>query len=96
MIKCDCDERIGIEINSVKVFNELKDFFEKQQELGVFVEVPVKKPHYQSNDILGNTINWYANKWYKCRCCGTLWEFDYPEFPASGFVRKFENGYILH
>ena len=35
---------------------------------------------------------WYADKWYKCKCCGTLWEFRYPDFPAKGFVRKFEDG----
>ena len=29
---------------------------------------------------------------YKCNVCGCLWEFEYPDFPAKGFVRKFENG----
>ena len=34
----------------------------------------------------------YADKWYKCKCCGTLWEFLYPDFPMKGFVRKFPDG----
>ena len=28
-------------------------------------------------------------------CCGCLWEFKYPDFPAKGFVRKFADG-IYH
>lgn len=40
----------------------------------------------------GNAVKWYADKWYKCKDCGALWEFDYPDFPASGFVRKFDDG----
>lgn len=31
-------------------------------------------------------MEWYANKWYRCNKCGTLWEFNYPDFPAKGFV----------
>ena len=30
MTKCDCNERIGIKINSWKQFEELKEFFEEQ------------------------------------------------------------------
>ena len=30
MMKCDCSERIGIEINSMKLFEDLKKFFEEQ------------------------------------------------------------------
>lgn len=30
MISCDCDERIGIKIDSWKQFEELKEFFEEQ------------------------------------------------------------------
>ncbi len=37
-------------------------------------------------------IKWYATKWYKCNSCGCLWEFNYPDFPAKGFVKKYENG----
>lgn len=28
MIQCDCDERIGVKINSWNLFKELKKFFE--------------------------------------------------------------------
>lgn len=92
MIKCDCDERTGIEINSWKQFQELKMFFDEQIEKKIFIEVPVEQPHYVGYSSNGNALKWYADKWYKCVICGALWEFVYPDFPAKGFVRKFEDG----
>lgn len=92
MMNCDCNERVGIEINSVKLFKELKAFFREQVNKGIFLEVPVETPHYIGYDIYGKAIKWYANKWYRCKDCGTLWEFQYPDFPAKGFVRKFGDG----
>lgn len=88
MRKCDCSERIGIKINSWKLFEELKAFFEEQVKQGIFVDVPVEKPCCVGHHDDGTTLEWYADKWYKCRCCGTLWEFEYPDFPAQGEVRK--------
>lgn len=92
MINCDCNERFSIDINSIILFKEMKYYFQEQVDQGIFVEVPVEIPHYIGYDINGNIIKWYANRWYKCKCCGSLWEFDYPDFPAEGFVRKFEDG----
>lgn len=46
MMNCDCNERVGIEINSVKLFKELKAFFREQVNKGIFLEVPVETPHY--------------------------------------------------
>ena len=63
-------------------------FFEEQVKEGRFSEVPVEKPYC-------NGFEWKADKWYKCICCGCLWEFKYPDFPAKGFVRKFSDG-IYH
>lgn len=88
MKKCDCDERIGININTIKEYEALKSFFDEQVEKGIFIEIPVEKPHYVGNDMKGNAVEWYANEWYRCCECGTIWEFDYPDFPAKGFVRK--------
>ncbi len=34
MRRCDCDERKGTEINSAKLFEELKDFFNMQVKKG--------------------------------------------------------------
>ena len=90
MKKCDCDERIGIKINSWKQFQELKIFFENQEKNGIFIEVPVKNPYYIGYDKKGKATEWYADKWYKCLECGVLWEFKYPDFPAQGFVKKFD------
>lgn len=85
---CDCDERIGIEINSWKQFEDLKKFFESQVKKGIFVEIEVKKPLYVGHTFYGKKIKWYADKWYQCVVCGTIWEFEYPDFPATGSVRK--------
>lgn len=93
MTKCDCEERIGIEINSIKLFDELKIFFKKQVDSNIFFEVKVESPYYVwINETSGEKVEWYASKWYKCGICGTLWEFNYPDFPTIGFVRKYQNG----
>lgn len=96
MVICDCNERMGIEINSYSLFIELKTFFERRVGKGVFEDIPVEKPYFQGYNIpineIQNEYKWYADKWYKCKACGTIWEFQYPDFPAKGFVRKFEDG----
>lgn len=51
MISCDCDERIGIKIDSWKQFEELKEFFEEQVKKGIFIEIPVEKPYYIGYDV---------------------------------------------
>ncbi len=89
--KCDCNERITTDVSTEKTFQELKNFFSQQVELGIFKDIPVTEPFYVGEGKL-ERISWYANKWYKCNYCGCLWEFDYPTFPGKGFVRKFEDG----
>ena len=91
MMQCDCHERYGIEVDSYDMFEELKNFFQKQIEKGVFREIPVEEPFYIGKGA-SKIIKWYADKWYKCNVCGTLWEFEYPDFPTCGEVRKFERG----
>lgn len=86
--QCDCDERIGIKINSWKQFEELKGFFEEQVKKGLFVDVPVEKEYYAGHSGTGKEMKWYADKWYRCLECGALWEFVYPDFPAQGYVKK--------
>lgn len=92
MIKCDCEDRIGIIIESNKMFKSLQTFFREQVEKGVFYEIPVKTPLYIGKGASGEVLEWYADKLYKCNICGTLWEFQYPNFPAYGEIRKFEDG----
>lgn len=96
MINCDCHERIGIEINSYQLLLELKTFFEEQVKKGLFLELPVVEPYFQGYNLPPDKVKdeykWYADKWYKCKKCGTLWEIKYPDFPAKGFVRKFADG----
>lgn len=90
-IECECTERFGTKINSVALFEEIKRYFEEQVSLGLYEDVPVKEPYYvwQSGQ---DKKEWYADKWYKCKICGCLWEFVYPDFPANGEVRKFPDG----
>lgn len=92
MIKCDCNERTGIEINSIKLFEDLKEFFESQVKKGIFSDIKITVPYYTGYDVDDGEMKWYADKWYRCNACGVLWEFVYPDFPAKGFVRKFEDG----
>ena len=91
MKNCDCNERIGIEINTWKQFEDLKKFFDNQVRDGIFADIAVKLPFYVGYDGERN-MEWYADKWYKCNVCECLWEFIYPDFPAKGLVRKFPNG----
>ena len=96
MNQCDCDERIGVEINSFQLYEELRKFFEHQVQEGVFCDIPVELPYFCGYGLkpeeAKDEFKRYADKWYKCKCCGTLWEFRYPDFPAKGFVRKFPDG----
>lgn len=94
-INCECTERIGIEIDSFRLFEEIKGFFQEEVNKGVFEDLSdYSRIWYKhggtETKILRDTI-----KHYKCRMCGCLWEFRYPEFPASGRVRKFSDG-IYH
>lgn len=88
-LKCDCKERCDAKINSYKAFIELKEFFEDQEKQKVFSDVKVNAPFYIGYSCLQKRyIKHYATKWYKCNVCGCLWEFQYPDFPANGHVRK--------
>ncbi len=84
-VTCDCGERVGTIISSWKQFNELKDFFSARVGSGVFADIPVEQPYWVRRPVIH-----YAEKWYRCGGCGTLWELHYPDFPATGLVRKFE------
>lgn len=71
----------------------MKGFFSEQVDKGIFSDVEVAEPYYTGySQMQKKEVKWYATKWYKCVRCGCLWEFKYPDFPAKGFVRKFEDG----
>ena len=88
---CECSSRYPAEIDSASLFAEIKDFFEEQATLGIYDSVPVTQPYYywQSG---GRVAEYFADKWYVCKVCGCLWEFQYPDFPMKGEVRKFADG----
>ena len=89
-MECDCIERCGTVVCSLKEFDRLSVFFENQVKNGIFKEV--------FNDKFYNIYRYYSRfgidvRWYKCRCCGTLWEFIYPDFEkTNGHIRKFKDG----
>ena len=87
--KCNCDNLYETEINSLELFQELKEYFEQTVKQGTFNDIVVKKPYhvYESPE---NTIKWYAKKWYQCPLCHCIWEFKYPDFPAKGAIRKLD------
>jgi hypothetical protein len=88
---CECDNRYPAEIDSQALFSEIQAFFDGEVLSGVYADVPVTKPYY-SWFADGKSKKWYADKWYQCQVCGCLWEFQYPDFPANGAVRKFVGG----
>ena len=91
-INCECADRFETKIDSFKLFEEIIIFFQEQVNKKIFDDFSdYSKIWYLDG---GSERNIYRTtlKHYKCRACGCLWEFVYPEFPAYGFVRKFEDG----
>jgi hypothetical protein len=92
-ITCECRNRFETKIDSFNLFQDIKSYFENQIELGIYEDILVKRPYYTGySNIKNMDIKYYTTKWYICKVCGCLWEFNYPDFPAQGFVRKFDNG----
>lgn len=87
-VKCECSNRFDTSIKSLKEYKEIKDFFEHQVEIGNYIIIKPRLPYFVSTE-----KEWFANVWYKCKICSCLWEFNYPDFPAAGFVRKFPDGH---
>lgn len=92
--KCDCRTLQGWEIGTNKALEETRSYFQARTQSGLFTEIAVTAPYY-SWRAGPKSRNWFADKWYTCNCCGCLWEIVYPEFPAKGFVRKFNDGVYL-
>lgn len=90
-LKCECCNRYETDINSINAFNEIKSFFDEQVINGIYLEEQVIRPYYVWTDDKEH-IEYYATKWYRCMVCGCLWEFNYPDFPAKGFVKKYVDG----
>lgn len=88
MINCDSEKRYGTEIISLKMFDEINDFFIRCCNNKIYKEKKIKKPYYLHNYFL----RCYADKWYRCKCCGTLWELKFPDEKGGAWVRKFSNG----
>lgn len=88
MIKCDCGNRYGAEITSLKMFDSINAFFIECKNKNIYKEIKIKKPYYTYNYFL----RCYADKWYRCRCCGTLWELEFPDEKGGAWVRKFSDG----
>ena len=85
---CDCSERIGVEIDSMKLFDEIRVFFQEQVDKDVFIDLTDYSTIWHEHGGTEKEIYRDTTKKYKCRSCGCFWEFCYPEFPASGRVTK--------
>lgn len=90
-VKCLCNELSSCDIISAKQLNQIKNFFDVNLKKHIFFEDNNKYPFYEWSDG-EQTISYIAQKWYRCKICGCLWEFNYSDFPPQGFLHKFEDG----
>lgn len=91
-LDCDCAERVGIEIDSFKQFELFKSFFQTQVANGIFQDVSDYSKIWHEHGGSQKELYSTTTKQYKCMACDCSWELQYPEFPASGVVRKFPGG----
>lgn len=90
-LSCDCYIINDLIVNNISLFHKYQLFFDNQCKKGIYQEMTPQQPYYTWSQGI-NTKKWFATKWYKCKICGCLCEFQYPDFPANGFIRKFPNG----
>lgn len=88
MIKCECKNRYGTEITSLQMFEEINNYLLDCKHRNEYKEIIFKKPYCS----FGLFDKRYASKWYKCKCCGTLWEINYPDEKGGAWIRKFSDG----
>lgn len=90
-LNCDCKNIGDLSINNQSDFQRGINFFHHECIESKFQELIPQQPYYTWRQGSA-TKKWFATKWYKCMICGCLWEFQYPDFPAKGFIRKFPDG----
>lgn len=83
MDKCCCNSLHNQIVNSEAQFEKMKDFFNDNN----YKSILVHRPYY--------SLGWFADKWYKCRSCGRVWEFIYPDFPAHGRIRLIHMNIVM-
>lgn len=89
-LTCDCDKfdiTNEYELNSIRKQEQYEAFFSRNVKMGIFTEEMPDTPYYTYHSFI-----YYADKWYRCKVCGCLWEYVEPNFPSCGFVRKFADG----
>ena len=87
--KCDCALWKNYKINSMRELEEIQFLLKMQIEKGIFCIVPVTRPYAIENSSLGIREK-YADKWFQCNRCGTVWEIKYPMSLDPGFIGKQE------
>lgn len=86
-VKCECTNISEGKITSIKQLEVVEKWLEQCVSDGIFIEEVPAKPCYIGYS--GNREGkWYATKWYRCKICGCLWEWNQPDFPAAGFLRR--------
>jgi hypothetical protein len=86
-LACECLDRNDTTIDTWELYEEIRKYFMDMISLGIYVDIPVTESYFEGKSER-QTLEWLADKWYKCRICGYLC----PDFPAGGFVRKFPDG----
>ena len=91
-LKCECSERYSVDIDSWKLFIEVKDFLDSGLENGLFKDVTVRAPLDFGKNEAGEQIWHYTQRLFSCCVCGCLWALRYPDFPAHGYIGKYTEG----
>ena len=73
-----------VTVDSVKK----QDIITKLVAEGKLQEVPVARPYYVGySKVRKTSLEWFADKWYRCDETGIVWEYLHPDFPTNGFLR---------
>lgn len=89
-MQCHCALQDNEYITSSGENSIIVDFLSRQLSTGIFKSIPVSSPYCIRESTLGENLL-YADKWYKCNVCDTLWEYKILTSREKGFIRKFKN-----
>ena len=88
--KCSCNEEKEIIINTLEEFLYYKNFFENKTVEKVFLDLSDYNSIWHGDG--GEEKNYKVRtiKHYKCKECGSIWEFIYPRTDFDGKINKFQ------
>ncbi len=90
-IKCKCDERLKSEHLSLDEAEEVETILSECVKKKLFRKThPLRIIGYFRMEI-DETV-YRRRKWYKCRKCGCIWEYQMPDEKGGAWIRKFTDG----